>query len=93
MSYVSSKFAVRGIAKTAALEFSAFGIRVNSVHPGAVDTPMIAPSGTDEPAADARNIRKGLPLQRISDPLEIARTRPPPDSHVQPTLSILQNAA
>ncbi len=73
VSYVSSKFAVRGMTKTAALEFGALGIRVNSVHPGAVDTPMIAPSGTGGPAADVSNIRNGLPLQRISDAAEIAK--------------------
>jgi 3alpha(or 20beta)-hydroxysteroid dehydrogenase len=73
VSYVSSKFAVRGMTKTAALEFGAVGIRVNSVHPGAVDTPMIAPSEAGGPAADLSNIRKGLPLQRISDAAEIAK--------------------
>ena len=73
VSYVSSKFAVRGMTKTAALEFGALGIRVNSVHPGAVDTPMIAPSEAGDGAADVSNIRKGLPLQRISDPAEIAK--------------------
>lgn len=75
VSYVSSKFAVRGMTKTAALEFGPLGIRVNSVHPGGVDTPMIAPLGneTDADAPDGRSIYSGVPLQRISEPREIAK--------------------
>ncbi|MCU1486505.1 MAG: hypothetical protein JWN67_3251 [Actinomycetia bacterium] len=41
IAYTAAKFAVRGMSKTAALEYGKAGIRVNSVHPGAVDTDLI----------------------------------------------------
>jgi 3alpha(or 20beta)-hydroxysteroid dehydrogenase len=41
IAYVASKWAVRGMTKTAAVELAPLGIRVNSIHPGTVDTPMI----------------------------------------------------
>jgi 3alpha(or 20beta)-hydroxysteroid dehydrogenase len=40
VSYSASKWAVRGMTKTAAIEWGRFNIRVNSIHPGGVNTPM-----------------------------------------------------
>ncbi|WP_418956502.1 glucose 1-dehydrogenase [Streptomyces tritici] len=41
-AYGSSKFGLRGLTRSSALDLAPFGIRVNSVHPGAIDTPMTA---------------------------------------------------
>ncbi|MEU9373993.1 glucose 1-dehydrogenase [Streptomyces sp. NPDC048255] len=41
-AYGSTKFALRGLTRSAALDLAGDGIRVNSVHPGAIDTPMVA---------------------------------------------------
>ena len=68
--YSSSKWAVRGLTKTAALEFGPRGVRVNSVHPGGVDTAMGNPQGQ---TGEERNWAYGrVPLQRIGEPEEIA---------------------
>jgi len=40
-AYSSSKFAIRGMTQVAAQEFAPYNIRVNSVHPGLVETPMV----------------------------------------------------
>ena len=72
VGYTSSKFALRGMTKVAALEFGADGIRVNSVHPGGVETPMTRPLG-DETPADAETITYTTPIPRIGRPGEIAQ--------------------
>jgi len=46
-AYTAAKWALRGLTKSASLEFAPLGIRVNSIHPGIVETPMIA---TADPA-------------------------------------------
>jgi len=70
IAYASSKFAVRGMTKVAALELGPYGVRVNSVHPGSINTPMVNPQGAP---ADALN--RGMvwyPAQRVGDPVEAA---------------------
>jgi 3alpha(or 20beta)-hydroxysteroid dehydrogenase len=68
--YSSSKWAVRGFTKSAALEFGHQGVRVNSVHPGGVNTAMGNPQALE---GDAKNHGyERVPLQRIGEPEEIA---------------------
>ena len=67
-AYTSSKWALRGITKTAALEFADDGIRVNSVHPGTINTPMIS----DVPDELVRSYVRVTPQRRAAEPEEIA---------------------
>lgn len=71
VAYVASKFAVRGMTKTAALELGQFGIRVNSIHPGGVDTPMLDPAR--EIGVDLREIFARVPMGRVGTPEDVAR--------------------
>jgi 3alpha(or 20beta)-hydroxysteroid dehydrogenase len=64
-AYGSSKWALRGLTKIAAVELGPAGIRVNSVHPGVVDTEMIAGLGADR--------FTGAPIGRSAQPEEIAQ--------------------
>ncbi len=68
-AYVSSKWAVRGLSKSAAMDLGPLGIRVNSLHPGGVDTPMTRRPGHDP---NDSPFAKSLPLQRFGLADEIA---------------------
>lgn len=67
-AYTASKGAVRLLSKSAAVELAADGIRVNSVHPGRIDTPMVADATEEENAA----LIVQTPLGRSAAPEEIA---------------------
>jgi len=70
-AYVSSKHGINGLTKTAALEYAAEGIRVNSVCPGAIETPMIdrfAEIGSE----DRKQLIAQHPIGRLGHPEEVA---------------------
>ncbi|MPY95372.1 MAG: SDR family oxidoreductase [Acidimicrobiia bacterium] len=68
-AYAASKFAVTGMTKAAALELGRYGVRVNSVHPGVINTPMIAEM--TEGGRSDRLVRH-TPLRRMAQPEEVA---------------------
>lgn len=69
IGYTDSKFAVRGMTKAAALECAPYGIRVNSVHPGVIATPMIM-QGDTKVAVEA--FAKSIPMRRVAEPEEVS---------------------
>jgi 3alpha(or 20beta)-hydroxysteroid dehydrogenase len=71
VAYTASKFAIRGMTKVAALELGADGIRVNSVHPGMIDTKMVSDAlGGAEVPTDW--VRQKIALGRVGRADEIA---------------------
>ena len=68
--YTASKHAVEGLTKAAALEAAAFGVRVNAVAPGPVETEMLTRfTGSADRKA---GLVAGIPLKRAGRPEEIA---------------------
>ncbi len=72
VAYTASKFAIRGMTKVAAMELGPKGVRVNSIHPGAIDTAMTR-GGPFEGDVDPDDACKKQPLPRIGQPEEVAR--------------------
>jgi 3alpha(or 20beta)-hydroxysteroid dehydrogenase len=70
-AYAASKFAIRGMTKVAAMELGLDGIRVNSVHPGAIDTQMVSSALGGQPV-DVTLIGQRVPLGRVAQPEEVA---------------------
>jgi len=68
VAYVASKFAVRGMTKQVAVEYGERNIRVNSVHPGYIKTPMMV-AATDEGGGEAL---AQIPLRRMAEPSEVS---------------------
>jgi len=68
-AYVTSKYAIRGMTKAAALDLAQYNIRVNSVHPGIIETPILG-GGTKEALEE---LSGKIPLKRIGQPSEISQ--------------------
>lgn len=68
ISYHASKAAVRLMSKGAALEFAKQGIRVNTIFPGQIRTPIL---GDITPEQDAA-IKASIPMGKVGDPMDIA---------------------
>jgi 3alpha(or 20beta)-hydroxysteroid dehydrogenase len=71
LAYITSKWAVRGLTKAAAAELGKYKIRVNSIHPGAVATPLLMGDGLTEEAFVERG-KDRLAVPRIAAPEEIS---------------------
>lgn len=71
VAYTASKFAIRGMTKVAALELGGKGIRVNSVHPGMIETQLL-PTALGGISVDLARIGRKLPLRRVGQAEEIA---------------------
>ncbi|WP_441001376.1 glucose 1-dehydrogenase [Fodinibius sp. SL11] len=70
-AYVSSKHGINGLTKTAALEYAEQGIRVNSVCPGAIQTPMIDRFVEDQ-SQERKDLMAAHPMGRFGRPEEVA---------------------
>ena len=72
LAYAASKWAVRGMTKSAAQELGRHGIRVNSIHPGLIETPMLH----QLPGVDSGNLDRmteRIPLGRVAEAEEVAK--------------------
>ena len=72
LAYGASKWAVRGMTKGVAKELAPFGVRVNSIHPGIIDTPML--QTFEEAGVGVREaVRTRIPLGYEAEPIHVAR--------------------
>ncbi len=71
-AYSSTKWAVRGLTKNAAIELGQYGIRVNSVHPGGMYTAMGGSEHTSEEDLNQRTYKR-FPIPRVGQPIEVAQ--------------------
>jgi 3alpha(or 20beta)-hydroxysteroid dehydrogenase len=71
-AYGSTKWAVRGITKIGALEWGDRGIRVNSIHPGIIETPMTAGLRAFTDADVRARTERNIPLGRVGQAIDIA---------------------
>lgn len=70
MAYSASKWAVRGMTKVAAKEVAPFGVRVNSVHPGIIATPMMSEASPEGTLLD--RVVQAIPLGHVAEADDVA---------------------
>ena len=71
LAYGASKWAVRGMTKAAARELAPFGVRVNSIHPGIIDTAMLQTFDAAGPQV-REMVRMRIPMGREAEPERVA---------------------
>lgn len=71
-AYVAAKHGLVGLSKSAALEYSAQGVRVNSLAPGFIDTPMLEKGGITTDPEIKKMITDRHPIGRLGTPREVA---------------------
>jgi len=71
IAYMASKFAIRGMTKAVAFEYGPKNIRVNSMHPGFVLTPMMIEATDENASKEGRSALDEIPLGRISETSEL----------------------
>jgi 3alpha(or 20beta)-hydroxysteroid dehydrogenase len=71
VGYTATKWAVRGMTKAVALELGRFGVRVNSIHPGVIDTELLYENPVMR-RADLTPVLRSVPLGRMAQPEEVA---------------------
>ena len=93
MAYGASKWAVRGMTRSAAIELAPFNIRVNSIHPGIIETPMLEEFSK---WGIMPQVMERIPMGRTAEAVEVARSRcssPPTTAHTAPAPSSPSTAA
>lgn len=68
VAYSASKWGVLGATRSTALEYGPYGIRVNAICPGAVDTPMVRPE-----TREGKGFISRIPIPRVGQPEEVAQ--------------------
>lgn len=71
--YGASKAALVGYMKSAAIELAGKGIRVNCIHPGVIETPLLETSNDTFSEEDLEKLKRKYPLKRFGQPEDVAR--------------------